>query len=325
MQWLIICNNKSYFESIFIYGNSEIFDTLAHSVKLNALNCANDYTKMAFQVSTRYAVHPTQCKEFDTEQLREHFLIDRLFKEDDIQLVYSHYDRLIVGGINPVAAELRLQPFNALKAEYFLERREIGIINVGHTGIVIADGEKFTLENKEALYLGKGTKSVSFQSSEPKHSALFYFNSAPAHTAYPARKISFLDADSTEIGTIENANQRTIRKLIVHPKIQSCQLQMGITELNKGSIWNTMPPHTHDRRMEAYFYFNLKEDNLVCHFMGEPTETRHIWTKNNQAVLSPPWSIHSGAGTSNYSFIWGMAGENLDYADMDQIKPQDLK
>lgn len=274
--------------------------------------------------TTRFAAHPTDVKKYDTAQLREHFLIENLFTENAVELVYSHYDRLIIGGVKPVDKEVSLETFVSLKSNYFLERREIGIINVGATGTVKADGVTFTLQHKEALYLGRGTKEVIFTSA-PGGTAMFYFNSATAHAIYPAKHITLQQAETVELGSQENANSRIIRKLMVQSVVQTCQLQMGLTELKSGSIWNTMPPHVHNRRMEAYFYFGLADGNTVCHFMGEPNETRHLWVKNNQAVISPPWSIHSGAATSNYSFIWGMAGENLDYTDMDAVKPVDLK
>jgi 4-deoxy-L-threo-5-hexosulose-uronate ketol-isomerase len=280
--------------------------------------------KMTLKASIRFAIHPDQCNSFDTRQLRENFLVENLFVDNSIQLVYTHYDRLIVGGAKPGASESKLETFDSLKSDYFLERREIGIINVGDEGTVKADGQKYSLANKEALYIGRGAKEISF-SSDSKNGPLFYFNSAPAHTSYPTKKISLSEAETVELGSKENANERTIRKMIVQSKVQTCQLQMGLTQLKPGSIWNTMPSHTHDRRMEAYFYFDLAEGTAVCHFMGEPTETRHIWVKNNQAIISPPWSIHSGAGTSNYSFIWGMAGENLDYGDMDVVPPNELR
>ncbi len=279
---------------------------------------------MTLQSSVRFATSPQDFKGYDTAKLRQQFLIEDLFIDDAIQVVYSHYDRLIIGGIKPVIGEVKLETFDSLKSSYFLERREIGIINVGETGEVNADGKSYILKNREALYIGKDLENVSF-SSHAGGSALFYFNSAPAHASYPTKKVSLEEAETVELGSSGNANNRVIRKLLVHPKVQTCQLQMGLTELKSGSIWNTMPPHTHDRRMEAYFYFNIAEGNTVCHFMGEPNETRHIWVLNNQAVISPPWSIHSGAGTSNYSFIWGMAGENLDYSDMDMVKPNELR
>lgn len=274
--------------------------------------------------TSRYAIHPSQYRTFTTSQLRENFLIETIFVKDEISLVYTHYDRLIVGGAHPVSKPVTLETIDSLKAEFFLQRREIGIINVGGKGTITVDGTSYTLENKEALYIGRGTKNVVFNPDQATR-PLYYFNSAPAHTTYPTRQVSLDQAETVEIGSLETSNQRTIRKLLVNSVLETCQVQMGLTELKTGSVWNTMPPHTHDRRMEAYFYFNIPENQTVCHFMGEPQETRHIWMQNHQAVISPPWSIHSGAGTSNYAFIWGMAGENLDYSDMDGVKPTELR
>jgi len=274
--------------------------------------------------TSRHAMHPDDYTHRNTEQLREAFLIDALFTDDKIKTVYTHYDRLIIGGAHPVSGNIQLQTFDALKAEYFLQRRELGIINVGAKGSITVDDVVYTLEYKEALYIGRGAKEVIFNTST-QGKARYYFNSAPAHVSYPTRKISLTDAETVELGSLENSNHRTIRKLIVNSVVETCQLQMGLTELKTGSVWNTMPPHTHDRRMEAYFYFEVPDNQVVCHFMGPVNETRHLWIKNNEAVISPPWSIHSGAGTSNYSFIWGMAGENLDYGDMDTISPTGLK
>jgi 4-deoxy-L-threo-5-hexosulose-uronate ketol-isomerase len=271
---------------------------------------------------TIYAVHASQFNTFSTQQLREHFHLGNLFLPDEISLVYTHYDRYIVGGAMPATKSITLQTIDALKASYFLERRELGVINVGKPGTISVDGKKYELQNKEALYVGRGAREVIFHASA---GTLFYINSAPAHHAYPTRKVSLQEADTVEVGSAETSNHRIIRKLLVNSVLETCQLQMGLTELQKGSVWNTMPPHTHDRRMEAYFYFDIPEKQAVCHFIGEPNETRHIWMQNNEAVLSPPWSIHSGAGTSNYSFIWGMAGENLDYGDMDVVQPSELK
>jgi len=259
-----------------------------------------------------------------TQALRDNFLIENVFIADQTNFVYTLYDRLIVGGAAPVKGPVKLEPFDTLKAEYFLQRREMGIINVGGTGDVTVDGTTYTLETKEALYIGRGAKDVVFHPGKSTP-ALYYINSAPAHHAYPTRKISLQEAETVEIGSPETANHRTIRKLLVNSVLETCQLQMGLTDLKTGSVWNTMPAHTHDRRMEAYFYFNLPDNQVVSHFMGPADETRHLWIKNNQAVISPPWSIHSGAGTSNYTFIWGMAGENMDYSDMDGIKPTELR
>lgn len=274
--------------------------------------------------ATRHAIHPNDYRSLSSQQLREAFLIENLFEADQVSLTYSHYDRLIIGGAWPVAQPLPLQSIDALKAEYFLQRRELGIINTGGKGSVSVDGVTYALENKEALYVGRGVKEVIFH-GDAQTQPRYYFNSAPAHTGYPTRKISLAEADTAEVGSIDTSNHRIIRKLIVNSVLPTCQLQMGLTELQRGSVWNTMPPHTHDRRMEAYFYFDLPDNQAVCHFMGEPQETRHLWIHNNQAVISPPWSIHSGAGTSHYAFIWGMAGENLDYSDMDGVKPTELR
>lgn len=274
---------------------------------------------------SRYAQSPKEVKQMDTAALRENFLIENVFEPDQINLTLSHFDRYIVGGAMPVNQKLDLPNPDDLKASYFLERRELGMINVGGKAIVTADGEQFELDYKEALYIGKGTKVVSFESADAAVPTKLYINSAPAHHTYPTRKVSKAEAEIVELGTPETANHRIINKLLVNSVLPTCQLQMGMTELKSGSVWNTMPAHTHDRRMEAYFYFEVPQNQSVCHFMGQPQETRHIWMQNDQAVISPNWSIHSGAGTSNYTFIWGMAGENLDYGDMDHCAITDLK
>jgi 4-deoxy-L-threo-5-hexosulose-uronate ketol-isomerase len=279
---------------------------------------------MSSSYRVQFASHPSDFKSYDTQRIRELFLIEDLFIKDKVQNIYSLYDRLIVGGVMPTTKPLPLETFAELKSTYYLERRELGIINVGPTGTVSAGGVSYTLKNKEALYLGKGIKEVIFHPSA-EGEALFYFNSAPAHMTYPNRKVTLEEAETVELGSLEASNHRTIRKLLINSVLPTCQLQMGLTELKLGSVWNTMPTHTHHRRMEAYLYFNLPEDQGVCHFMGQPDETRHVWVKNNQAIISPPWSIHSGAGTSNYAFVWGMAGENLDYGDMDGVTLTDLK
>lgn len=275
-------------------------------------------------IETRYATDSQTVKRLDTEGIRKAFLIETLFINDNFHFTYSHYDRLMIGGVKPVSKSLTLPNYDNLKANYFLERRELGVINVGGTGVVTVDGTPYTLDRKDALYVGKGAKNVAF-SSEGTTPALFYLNAAPAHAAYPSKRITLADAETVSLGSLETANERTIRKLIVNSVVKTCQLQMGMTELKTGSVWNTMPAHTHDRRMEAYFYFDIPDKQVVCHFMGEPRETRHLFVKNHQAIISPPWSIHSGAGTSNYTFIWGMAGENLDYGDMDTVTPDELR
>lgn len=280
---------------------------------------------MPTNISERFAVHVEDYKHYTTDKLREHFLIPKLFTPDTIELTYTHYDRIIVGGIMPVATAVPLETVDLLRAEYFLDRRELGAINIGGKGEIVVDGTCYTLATKEAIYIGAKTKEVIFKSCDSSKPAKFYINSAPAHHAYPTKKVNQENADVVEMGTRENCNERTISKLLVNSVIETCQLQMGMTELKLGSCWNTMPAHTHSRRMEAYFYFNLPEDQAVCHFMGPADETRHLWIHNEQAVVSPPWSMHSGAGTTNYTFIWGMAGENLDYGDMDFHQPHEIK
>jgi 4-deoxy-L-threo-5-hexosulose-uronate ketol-isomerase len=277
------------------------------------------------KMELRYACHPMDVKGYDTDKIRQEFLIEKVFIPDEISLVYSMFDRYIAGGAMPVKKTLKLEQVDELKATFFLERRELGMINVGGEAVIDTKEKVFKLGHKEALYLGKGTKDVVLKSSDAKKPAKLYINSAPAHHAYPSRKVTLKEAEVVIMGSLEASNHRTINKLLVNSVIQTCQLQMGITELKPGSVWNTMPVHTHNRRMEVYFYFEVPEKQAVCHFMGDPDETRHIWMKNEQAVLSPSWSIHSAAGTSNYTFIWGMAGENLDYGDMDIRYPDTLK
>ena len=267
----------------------------------------------------RYAIHPDHMKRLDTNEIRKHFLMDRLFEKDKLNMVYSHIDRVIVGGVCPADNELQLKVTKELGVDFFLQRREMGIINIGSKGVVFVDGKEYILEKKECLYIGMGSKDVSFKSSNRNNPAKFYFNSTPAHSAYPIIRLSTKDAQSLHLGAPEKANVRTIYQFI-HPKVlNSCQLVMGMTVLEPNSMWNTMPCHTHDRRMEVYLYFDLPDDALVFHLLGEPQETRHIVMRNEQAVLSPSWSIHSGVGTSNYTFIWGMAGENQTFTDMDEI------
>lgn len=274
----------------------------------------------------RYANHPADAKSYDTARLRKEFLIEDLFIADDVKMVYSMNDRLIVGGMYPVKKTLKLEPFEELKAKYYLERREIGFINVGKgLAIIKADDKEYKLAYKEALYLGQGNREVSVASEDPSNPAKLYINSAPAHKSFPNKKVTKSEAEVVVLGSLEASNHRQINKLLINSVVETCQLQMGMTELKPGSVWNTMPTHVHNRRMEAYFYFEVPEDQVVCHFMGEPQETRHIWMKGDQAVISPAWSIHSAAATSNYTFIWGMAGENLDYDDMDKAKPTELK
>lgn len=277
----------------------------------------NTQTNQKTTFESRYATSPNEVKGMNTEQLRQNFLIDNLFLPDQFRWVLSFFDRYLTGGVMPVSGPLKLDTPDQLKAAYFLERRELGIINIGGPGRVVADGIAYDLEFKEALYIGQGTQDIQFVSHDDNAPAKFYLNSTPAVHSYPTRKVARAEADVVEMGSMETANHRTINKLLVNSVLPTCQLQMGMTELKAGSVWNTMPAHTHDRRMEVYLYFDVPAGQSVCHFMGQPQETRHIWVQNEQAVISPNWSIHSGAGTSNYTFIWGMAGENLDYSDMD--------
>lgn len=274
----------------------------------------------------RYAANPADAKGYDTARLRRDFLIERLFAPDEVNMVYSMYDRMIVGGAMPTAEPLKLEAIPPLKAPFFTTRREVGVFNVGQgEGIVTVGTQTFTLRHKEALYIGSGERDVTFSSADSRQPALFYFNSATAHTSYPCRKITKAATITADMGSPSASNCRRINKMIVSQVLPTCQLQMGMTELAEGSVWNTMPAHVHSRRMEAYFYFCLPADQAVLHLMGEPSETRHIWMHNNQAVLSPEWSIHSAAATHSYTFIWGMAGENLDYSDQDFTPIADLK
>ncbi|GIP13388.1 MAG: 5-dehydro-4-deoxy-D-glucuronate isomerase [Paenibacillus macerans] len=274
----------------------------------------------------RYASHPNEVKQFDTARLRQEFLIPRLFTPDKLELVLTHEDRLIVGGAAPVNGEVKLETdLKELGVSYFLERRELGAINVGGPGSIVVDGTEYELDTKDCLYVGKGSREVIFKSKDAAKPAKFYLNSAPAHKEFPTAKTTLDEAESAALGSIENSNERTIHRLIHENGIQSSQLVMGMTQLKTGNMWNTMPAHVHPRRMEAYMYFDLPEDSIVVHLMGAPDETRHIVMRNEQAVISPSWSIHSGVGTSNYTFIWGMAGDNKAYGDMDAVAMKDLK
>ena len=273
----------------------------------------------------RYAAHPDDARCYDTERLRRDFLIEHVFGKDEVNMVYSMYDRMIVGGAMPVEEDLLLEAIDPLKAPFFTTRREVGIFNVGGSGTIRVGDETFHLDFKEALYIGKGDREVVFGSDNNERPAKFYFNSTTAHTAYPCKKVTKQDAVVAHMGSLEMSNERNINKMLVNQVLPTCQLQMGMTELATGSVWNTMPAHVHARRMEAYFYFELPEEQAVCHFMGEPQQTRHIWMHGEQAVLSPEWSIHSAAATHNYTFIWGMGGENLDYSDQDFTQICDLK
>jgi 4-deoxy-L-threo-5-hexosulose-uronate ketol-isomerase len=280
---------------------------------------------MKTNIEVRYAAHPDDVKHWDTDRLRREHLVGSLFRDNTVTIVYTLSDRMIAGGVKPVGEALELEPVEEIKASYFLHRRELGIFNVGGKGRVRAGENTFDLDFKEALYLGSGDREIFFESIDKENPALFYFNSTPAHRNYPDRKITVKDGITVEMGSAEAANHRVINKMLVSQVVESCQLQMGMTELKPGSVWNTMPPHTHGRRMEVYFYFEVPAESVVCHFMGEPTETRHIWMKNNEAVISPQWSIHAATATASYTFIWGMGGENLDYGDQDFLKQTDLR
>ena len=271
----------------------------------------------------RYATHPEDSKNYTTEEIRSRYVVTEVFKKDDISLTYSHVDRIIFGGAMPVEKSLSLKVGKELGVAYFLERREMGIINVGGRGSVVLDGVKYTMERKDGLYVGMGVKDVAFHSDDPASPAKFYINSVPAHKSYPIVKIDIKKANTRVVGDPANMNRRTIYQYINPSVCKTCQLQMGLTMLEPNNGWNTMPCHTHDRRMEVYFYFDLGENDRVFHFMGEPNEVRTVVLKDEQAIISPSWSIHSGVGTSNYTFIWGMCGENQTYDDMD-IVPMEI-
>ncbi len=273
----------------------------------------------------RFQNSPKETKTMDTAALRENFLVENLMENNQVKLVYSHYDRVIIGGAKPVGETLSLPNHEELKAGYFLERRELGIINIGGAGTVIADEQEFAVDKLDCVYLGKGTKNVSFKSTDANNPALFYLLSAPAHQSYPNTLMTKENASPVNLGDIATSNKRTIYKYIHLDGIKSCQLVMGLTVLEAGSVWNSVPPHTHTRRMEVYFYFDVAAEHRIFHFMGEPQETRHLLIANHEAVISAPWSMHFGCGTSNYGFIWGMAGENQVFSDMDPAPIATLK
>ncbi|KXB84707.1 4-deoxy-L-threo-5-hexosulose-uronate ketol-isomerase [Prevotella sp. DNF00663] len=287
------------------------------------LMAQNSYT----HYEVRYANHPEDAKHYDTQRLRKEFLIQKVFAPGEVNWVYSMYDRFLIGGAEPTATPLKLESIAPLRTQHFLDNREMGIINIGGEGTVTVDGKAYQLGFKEALYIGRGAQEITLTSKNAASPAKFYINSAPAHTAYPVRKVTLKEAKIIKAGSLAGSNDRVINQLIIDgvAGVRTCQLQMGLTELKTGSVWNTMPAHTHLRRMETYLYFQVPQDQMICHLMGEPQETRPMWMSNEQAVISPQWSIHCAAGTSNYSFIWGMAGENLDYGDMQVIKTNDLK
>ncbi len=275
----------------------------------------------------RQPVHSEHARTLDTEGLRRHFLIERIFVPGEITLTYSQIDRIIVGGISPTSEALQFAPElgKHTGTDFFLERRELGLINIGGDAVVTVDGVRFDVKAEEALYIGKGARDVRFASASPANPARLYYNSAPAHAAYPHRRITLAEASPETLGDARTSNRRTIHKFIVPTVLPSCQLVMGMTKLAEGSLWNTMPCHTHDRRMEVYFYFNLPDNGVVFHMMGQPQQTRHIVVRNEQAVISPSWSIHTGVGTQAYTFIWGMIGENQVFPDMDGVKTAELR
>jgi 4-deoxy-L-threo-5-hexosulose-uronate ketol-isomerase len=273
----------------------------------------------------RYSTHPEHAKTFTTEQIREHYLIEALFEAGEIKLVYSMEDRAIVGGISPLEDGIALKGYDEIKADYFLERREVGIFNVGGYGKIKVDGETYEMKTKDCLYVGMGKKELLFESNSAANPAKFYLFSAPAHKEYPTQHVAFNDIEGDRMGSNVNANDRVIKRMIHEEGIQSCQIAMGMTMLHTGSVWNSMPTHTHNRRMEVYLYFDLDEQDRMFHMMGEPNQTRHIVMKNEQAVISPPWSIHCGAATGSYTFIWAMAGENKTYRDMDAVSMNELR
>lgn len=277
-------------------------------------------------MENRYAANPTDTKSYDTERLRKDFLMEGLFVPGQLNMVYSHVDRFITGGVIPIKEPVKLEADkHDIGADYFLERREIGIINIGGKGSVIVDGTEYELDNKDCLYVGLGNKEVWFKSADASNPARFYLSSTPAHKHYPTEKVAISQAEPAHLGSLANSNERTIYKYIHLNGVQSCQLVMGMTLLKPGNMWNTMPSHTHNRRSETYLYFDMPEDGVVFHMMGEPSETRHLVVRNEQAIISPSWSIHSGVGTSNYTFIWAMGGENQEFTDMDMVAMQDLK
>src|SRR4051812_46271687 len=273
----------------------------------------------------RFQHSPQESSQMNTQQLRTNFLVEDLMQPGKSKLVYSHYDRMIIGGVVPAAGSIELSNEGELKASYFLERREMGIINIGGKGSVTADGTTYEIDKLECVYLGKGTKQVIFSSGDQQNPAAFYLLSVPAHHTYPNKKMTRQEAAPLQLGEAFTSNTRSLYKYIHNDGIQSCQLVMGLTVLEEGSVWNSVPPHTHTRRMEAYFYFDVPDAHRVMHFMGEPQQTRHIVMANREAVISPPWSMHFGCGTANYGFIWGMAGENKEFTDMDQVAVKEIK
>lgn len=278
-------------------------------------------------MDTRQSIHGDHAKTLDTLGLRREFLVERVFVPGQLTMTYSHIDRIVFGGIMPTGESLGFADSlgKAFGVDFFLQRRELGLINIGGAGWVDVDGTRYEIAAEEALYVGQGARKVGFGSADKAKPAKFYYNSAPAHTSHPTRRITLAEASPSTLGDAKTANRRTIYKYIVPSVVQTCQLSMGMTKLEEGSLWNTMPSHTHERRMEVYFYFNMDSETAVFHMMGKPDETRHIVVHNEQAVISPSWSIHSGVGTQAYTFIWGMVGENQVFDDMDHLKISELR
>lgn len=278
-------------------------------------------------MEVRHGIHPEHAKQLDTAGLRNEFLVEKIFVPGDITMTYSHIDRIVFGGIMPLdkSLEISQEAARQIAASYFLERREMGVVNIGGPGRINLDGTVYELDNEEALYISRGTQHLTFESVDAAHPAKFYYNSCPAHASHPTKKIKAEDVEAVTFGEDERSNCRTVCKYIVPSVVETCQLTMGITKIHRSNTWNTMPCHTHDRRMEVYLYFNMDEESVVFHFMGEPTETRHIIMTNEQAVISPSWSIHGGAGTYTYSLLWGMVGENQEFTDMDHLALTELR
>ncbi|AGB82238.1 4-deoxy-L-threo-5-hexosulose-uronate ketol-isomerase [Serratia rubidaea] len=278
-------------------------------------------------MDVRQSIHSDHAKQLDTAGLRREFLIEKIFEDDRYTMTYSHIDRIIIGGIQPRLRSVTIgdEVGKQLGVGYFLERREMGIINIGGAGLIEADGQRYEIGTEEALYIGQGARQLTFSSVDAERPAKFYYNSAPAHTRYPNKKITLAEAAPQTLGDDATSNRRTINKFIVPDVLPTCQLTMGLTKLAAGSLWNTMPCHTHERRMEVYFYFDMAEESAVFHMMGQPQETRHLLVHNEQAVISPSWSIHAGVGTSRYTFIWGMVGENQVFGDMDHLAVSELR
>ena len=278
-------------------------------------------------MQVRQSIHSDHARQLDTAGLRREFLIEKIFDADNYTMTYSHIDRIIVGGVMPVSNSVAIgsEVGKQLGVSYFLERRELGVINIGGPGLIEVDGKAWEIGNEQALYVGMGAQSVVFKSIDASRPAKFYYNSAPAHTRYPDKKITLEEASPTTLGDAATSNRRTINKFIVPDVLPTCQLTMGLTKLDEGSLWNTMPCHTHERRMEVYFYFDMDDETAVLHMMGQPQETRHLLVHNEQAVISPSWSIHAGVGTKRYTFIWGMVGENQVFDDMDHVKDSELR